>query len=774
MKIYKRNKILTFTLALLFFLSLFACIPVKNFTIANGNGGLPEQINETFTEEVSPFTISENKTIELNGVTIEGTDDNPTPITIEPGCTVNIILSGENTLTAKSDKLSAGIYVKRNTSDPENPINATLNIYGREEGKLIVTGGKYGAGIGGIGTENHIAPYNQGTPGVINIKSGNVIAQGGNGGAGIGSGRSASGNEINISGGNIVALAGSSGAGIGSGYGTSGGKKDEPYKYPKVGDFDGGIINITGGNVKAAAGKFKQKENGTHYSFDDFDIYNTDFFFENCYDSNGYGAGIGGGYGASSGQIVIGGNADVTAIGSCGGAGIGSGRGSSKSGQYHPDPVTDETSSVYPSYLDYLEFADETIIPVNITIKDNAKVVAAAPDDTRNNQGGGAGIGGGRGFNDGGIIKILDNANVTAIASPYAAAIGGSWKVGSIDIQDPTLIAKPDVLEIAETAIVSTASDGFVSAINTPTGDNSSLMPLSISEDFINNNSDVLNNEELIKFPLTVEVQDLENADNKANIAINNKNKSFWVNLPCEKCSLKLLGENSEESIYLSNSVEDNSATFYTSKSYDITGLTSPIEQEVTVKNGEENLKIKIRGQEGIFEYGANFHAESINDENKVNEFNTQLDEEYKNKLERIQYFDIGVSYRQERNDDGTAKEYDEFSGGLVSISIQVPSGWDKEELLAIYIKNSDDESFNHRLETIDGVDYITFETTHFSNYALFDPDVEKEGTPTSASDTDNIPTFPSTGDAINALIHELLLMAFKSFSTIFIFYGKI
>ncbi|MBQ8944173.1 MAG: hypothetical protein IJ050_06690, partial [Clostridia bacterium] len=60
-----------------------------------------------------PIVISENKTIELNGVTIEGTDTDPSPITIEPGVTVNIILSGENTLTAKEDKNGAGIYVKR-------------------------------------------------------------------------------------------------------------------------------------------------------------------------------------------------------------------------------------------------------------------------------------------------------------------------------------------------------------------------------------------------------------------------------------------------------------------------------------------------------------------------------------------------------------------------------------------------------------------------------------------------------------------------------------
>ena len=66
------------------------------------------------------------------------------------------------------------------------------------------------------------------------------------------------------------------------------------------------------------------------------------------------------------------------------------------------------------------------------------------------------------------------------------------------------------------------------------------------------------------------------------------------VNLPGEKYRLKVLGENDKESIYLSHNVgnvedsdEDrkNSAIFYNSKdTYDITGLTSPIEQETNIK----------------------------------------------------------------------------------------------------------------------------------------------------------------------------------------------
>ncbi len=397
---------------------------------------LPESVDIIYGPDYNdgPIVITENKTIELKGVTIEGTDIYPSPITIEPGVTVNIILSGENTLTAKSEKNSAGIFVNRYTSDPDNPIDAVLNIYGREGGKLTVTGGFYGAGIGGV----RDGGIGSGTPGVINIYSGEIYAQGGTDASGIGAGKSSSGNEINIYGGNVTAIAGSSGAGIGTGYATSGEASN------KVGSYSAGIINITGGTVRAAAGKFKDD-----YDFDDFDADNSKYFFENCYESNGFGAGIGGGYGSNGCSIKIGGDADVIALGSCGGAGIGSGRGTYKPGNY-----------------------EANCTPYDITIEGNAKVVAASPDDPRINQeGGGAGIGGGKGFDDGGSIKILDNADVTAIAEAYAAAIGGSWKPGDINTDDNTLIARPRHLKIAHTATVKAVSDGFASAIGYRVGE---------------------------------------------------------------------------------------------------------------------------------------------------------------------------------------------------------------------------------------------------------------------------------------------------------------
>lgn len=638
MRIFKQNKLLTLMLAILFSFSFCVSIPIGNLTNATEpQPAYPDTIDITYGPDYTggPIYISEDKTIELNGVNIKGTDTDPSPITIAAGAKVNIIISGKNTLTANSNKNSAGIYVKPYEVDAsENNVanDATLNIFGKDNkdtgNNLNVTGGHYGAGIGGVGTD-HPSP---GTPGIINICSGTILAQGGADSAGIGSGSRASGNEINIYGGDITALAGSSGAGIGTGYATSGGGES------KVGSYNAGIINITGGTIRAAAGKFKLKDDGiTYYSFDDFNIYNTEYFFKNCYESNGFGAGIGGGYGATSGQITIGGEADVTAIGSCGGAGIGSGRGSSKPDQYSTGCT-----------------------PVNITIEGNAKVVAASPDDTRNNQGGGAAIGGGRGFGDCiyktydsgsnkrkieldesgnpilkdsqpsglGSIAIKDNANITTVASPYAASIGGSWMVFSMvdrDLTDPTLIAKPDTLQIDPTTTISAVSDGFVPAINAPTGENvSTLLALNFNEEeFFNyHNNDVLDNEEIVKFPLKVVAND---GNSETAFAINKANASCYINLPnATTYKLKVNGQIPTEEIYLSNGVEDNSAEFqaghYGETEYKCNGLTSPIEQETTIANGSELLKIKIKGKEGIFEYGSTFHAIGVTDPTEIAE----------------------------------------------------------------------------------------------------------------------------------------------------------
>ena len=131
-------------------------------------------------------------------------------------------------------------------------------------GSVTATGGKWAAGIGGVGNGKNIT-----------INGGTVNATGTDGGAGIGGGSRSSGEAITINGGTVNATGTDGGAGIGGG--------DEG---------SGEDITITGGTVNAAGGD--------------------------------YGAGIGGGISGNGKNITITGGT-VTAKGRLGGAGIGGG-----------------------------------------------------------------------------------------------------------------------------------------------------------------------------------------------------------------------------------------------------------------------------------------------------------------------------------------------------------------------------------------------------------------------------------------------------------------
>ena len=169
---------------------------------------------------------------------------------------VNIELDGTNTL--KSSNWHAGL---------EKNNDGKLTITDKNEnGKLIATGSRYGAGIGG---------GNQRNGSNITITGGEITAIGGYNGAGIGGGDLGGGNNITITGGEITAIGGYSGAGIGGGN----------YK-------DGNDINIAGGKVTATGGD--------------------------------YGAGIGGGNQGNGKNITITGG-EVAATGGTNGAGIGGG-----------------------------------------------------------------------------------------------------------------------------------------------------------------------------------------------------------------------------------------------------------------------------------------------------------------------------------------------------------------------------------------------------------------------------------------------------------------
>ncbi|MDD6095778.1 MAG: hypothetical protein PUC29_08560 [Clostridia bacterium] len=375
----KRLKgVLSVLLTLCIILSTAVAVSAGNSVVINTDGSETVQSADSITIDGAKVTLT------LDNASVGSTGN---AISIINNSAVTLELVGDSTVCGDASAVSCGIYVEAGSS---------LTVKGG--GTLTVTGGKYGAAIGSYGTELNLPEDERIKCGDITIAGGTIYAYGGSRAAAIGSGNHVNGGNITVSGGTVYAFGSDGGAGIGSGYGTSGGAAP----VAAVGDYDAGHISISGGTVYAAAFKM---------DFSKFDYMNPATYDDDA--ANGitvpdtFAAGIGGGYGASAGDISISGG-KVIAVGSCGGAGIGSGRGTSKGSKYDADAFK-----------------------VNISISGNAEVIAVATDDNRGgtSQGGGAAIGSGRGTHTGGKIDIFGNANVVAVAPPGTYAIGsGSSK----------------------------------------------------------------------------------------------------------------------------------------------------------------------------------------------------------------------------------------------------------------------------------------------------------------------------------------------------------
>lgn len=638
------------------------------------------------------LTIDQDSTVKLSGVEHSTSGTDTSPIAVRGNSTVNLVFEGNNVLTGNPDVISAGIEVEN---------GSTVNIYGLEGSSLTVTGGKYGAGIGGIGYS--AASTENPSCGNINIYSGNITAIGGARGAGIGSGYHSSASDINIQGGNITAFGSECGAGIGTGYGTSGGAAVNNSGNPTgsgVGFYNGGNITISGGTVRAAS---------YHINFDNFDPYNTETLYGEGY-SDSFAAGIGGGYGASSGNIVIEGDADVIALGACGGAGIGSGRGTSKAANY-----------------------DSENFDVNVTIRGNSNVVAMATNDTRTNivgDDGGAAIGLGRGCTlenePKGSVNIDGTARVYAVAPDHAQAIGGSCVVGKFTQTDGVIVrpanASLDEISIGDGAQVTAISDGNRRAIQfNDVAALKEFISLNFDDNYFTNNSDFFTED---KFPVRVEALDEDNSNLKATFSIqNNTGMNCMTHVPSAgtyNFAVEDYQGANGESIFLSNLVEANSARFVSDtvalREYDVAGLTSNFVGTGNLNLDNGTISVRAEASKGVFEYGSTLQCARIDDQSVIDGLNASMDQQYSDNLSNVIYYNLGVNNR-------SGEAYSNVSDGTMKVYVEIPENWNSEKVLPLFVTENEDENFadSKQIETIDGVTYMSFRTNHFGNYALLE-----------------------------------------------------
>ena len=253
-------------------------------TVTQGSTSTPDEApvitqRDSSAETSNTITInaSENATanvtisnVNINASNNTGSESKAAVSTSGQG-NVNIELDGTNTL--KSGREHAGL---------EKSGDGKLTITDENgNGKLIATGGDYGAGIGG---------GSKGNGSDITVTGGEVTATGGISASGIGGGNKGNGSNITITGGKVTATGGIGASGIGGGE-----------------QGNGSNITITGGEVTAAGGTT--------------------------------GAGIGGGLQKNGEKITVSGDATLKVQGGqtdkWDGAGAGIGNGGSHNGNYN-------------------------------------------------------------------------------------------------------------------------------------------------------------------------------------------------------------------------------------------------------------------------------------------------------------------------------------------------------------------------------------------------------------------------------------------------------
>ncbi|MGI6087424.1 MAG: hypothetical protein ACOYCD_05680, partial [Kiritimatiellia bacterium] len=236
------------------------------------------------------FAVPDNiaNTVVLSNLTLRTTIADQCAFALGQNANVTLRLAGTNTLISGSGRPGIEVAAGRTLS--------ITNAPGDDAAMLTVTGGDYGAGIGGDYGVNG---------GTVTIHGGTVVATGGDRSAGIGGGRGGNGGTVTIHGGTVTATGGRWGAGIGGGdYGHGGTVTIHGGTVFALGDSycagigggdsgGGGTVTINGGAVTAT--------------------------------SDGFGAGIGGGDEGDSGTVTINGGT-VFAQGGTDGADIGPGR----------------------------------------------------------------------------------------------------------------------------------------------------------------------------------------------------------------------------------------------------------------------------------------------------------------------------------------------------------------------------------------------------------------------------------------------------------------
>lgn len=135
------------------------------------------------------------------------------------------------------------------------------------------------------------------------------------------------------------------------------------------------------------------------------------------------------------------------------------------------------------------------------------------------------------------------------------------------------------------------------------------------------------------------------------------------------------------------------------------------------------DLKVFIDGDNTTIPSDSTLEVQFIEDDDldfQASEFDdlfVKIDNSMKGQAEKVGIYRLQLK-------DSLENKITNFNG-KISVYLEVPKSFDAKETEVCYIKNGQDEQFEEKVVTIDGKNFINFETDHFSPYALIDKETK-------------------------------------------------
>ena len=137
------------------------------------------------------------------------------------------------------------------------------------------------------------------------------------------------------------------------------------------------------------------------------------------------------------------------------------------------------------------------------------------------------------------------------------------------------------------------------------------------------------------------------------------------------------------------------------------------LRMSATVNVAGQSLNCILQDPNGALPEGTQLRIDVVEPGSaRWNELIGQLDSTHP--VENLAFFEITLY-------DANGEPLNMPLDAKVRVLLQIPEGWDKADLEAALVRSGADAEFDEDLATIDGVDYLSFWTDHFSPYVMID-----------------------------------------------------